>query len=404
MSQYVIRTRWTRIAGAVLLLMLPSTVWAGWGPAWHSLTAASPNGQYVLDATIDKSPHFAYRLHDRAGKTLWQREARPDEDLPSAVFVADDAWSVLWLRFDNGEVLIVKPDGTHAARLNVFADLLTTEERQRRVQHTSGGSNFGNRYSYVVTDHGASYFVMRTFWDRRVVVDLRHGRLIKAPAALGSVLDCEEREHVLSALTQASNGKGLEKLKWPQTESIFMAIHMAGRLKVREAVPLLRAIEAEPCRTGSFIADEFAQDGAYFWEQHEFRRGAQTALRKIGERPRPLPGMTLDELPAHAEPSWLKMPPKPREQQVAELRTGLAPQEAIRLLGPPDDANSEQQWRYDMDAERPFTLILLWQQGKVKEIIKETRPLWETEDRCDGDCFREWWYDKEAVKSDGQRR
>lgn len=57
-----------------------------------------------------------------------------------------------------------------------------------------------------------------------------------------------------------------------------------------------------------------------------------------------------------------------------------------------------------MDAERPFTLILLWQQGKVKEIIKETRPLWETEDRCDGDCFREWWYDKEAVKSDGQRR
>ena len=320
--------------------------------------------------------------------------------------MADDAWSVLWLGVDQGKLVVVRPDGWAKTKLNILGKLLSPQECEKRVIYTSAGADFGNRYCYVVSDQRVSYFVMRTFWDRRVVVNLRESHLIKPPGALEAVLEQHERKYVLATLRAANSVKNLEKLSdWQEMRSLFMAIHMAGRLRVRESIPLLRTVEADPHINGSFQADEFAQDSRsshYFWEEHEYRRAAQTALRRIGEKPRPLPAMTLDDVPTHNGVPWLKVPPKPREQQVDEVRLGLTPREVIRLLGSPDDANHIQQWRYDMDADRPFTLMLFWQHGQVKQIIKKTPPVWQNEDRCVGDFCRPWIFPRETVdKADG---
>ena len=64
-----------------LLLAPTSTVWAGWGYAWCDLRAASPDGRYLLKATKYAGPkrptYFHYRLHDRTGKTFWERDDCP---------------------------------------------------------------------------------------------------------------------------------------------------------------------------------------------------------------------------------------------------------------------------------------------------------------------------------------
>jgi hypothetical protein len=131
----------------------------------------------------------------------------------------------------------------------------------------------------------------------------------------------------------------------------------------------------------------------YSWETHEFRRAAQTALRRLGEKPRPLAAMTLEDMRTHKGVRRLNsMPAEPREQQIDQLRPEMAVEEVLRDLGPPDDIHASQ-WRYDMDPERPSTLILLWRDGRVKRIVTEVPPLWQTEKWCVGDFFFYPWID-----------
>ena len=50
-----------------------------------------------------------------------------------------------------------------------------------------------------------------------------------------------------------------------------------------------------------------------------------------------------------------------------------------------------------MDADRPFSLILGWQHGKLKQIIKKTPPAWRNEERYVADFCFPWDYLEETV-------
>src|SRR5262249_49602261 len=72
----------------------------------------------------------------------------------------------------------------------------------------------------------------------------------------------------------------------------------------------------------------------------------------------------------------------PRHERAAKVVTGMKPVEVLDLLGPPDYMERgmdlwECAWRYDLDAARPYSLLVVRDdRPKVKAIAKVEPPLW----------------------------
>jgi len=409
------------IVFAVWLAAAPTAV-GGWPRAYYNVTTVSPSQRYVLTATRQKNPgkhpgkhpdrawpgYFEYVLTDAETKDVaWTRCQPPRESSPLRAFVTDDRQAVIWIDGLGGRLAFLGRDGRKTAQLDIFSDLFTREERETRVVHSSSGSAWGNSHGYVISHGQVTFFVIRTAWDRRIVVDLQTKQPIRPSSTLDTALDDEEKRFVLATLKEVpadglSPGPG-----GCVCRPMFMAIHMAGRLQVREAIPLLRDVEASSHVDCSYFAGEFYREGKntrFFWNTCGFRRAAQVALRRLGERPRPLPTMCLEDLD---EDRWVRplTVPDRRERRVGQLRKGATLNETLDLLGTPDYVDcggvDDTWWRYDLDADPPYTLILTWRDGRLGHLQKKTPPVWQGERRCEGDSSTENdWNDEVAPKAE----
>jgi hypothetical protein len=375
--------------------------------------ATSPNGRYHLTA---KSPDnastpdhvrafqagFVYVLRDtKAGKDLWTRKQPEDkpsvmqadgkpfvlrrwkEYSPVGVHVQDQGWSVLWLGGD--DLVAVHRDGKETGRVNILCDALSKEERKHHVHDTTAGPWWGLRHSYFTSHQGKSYFVVRTWWGHRAILDLESGRLASDTGTLAKHLEETDRAFVRNTLKAAAK----DYQKWAkccnELWAVRMAIYMAGQMHMKECVPSLRSLEDVPYSGSSTSApgDE-PKEGELdtrYWDSFEVRQVVQLSLRRLGEVPRCFPATQFDLYAKEYDrrKPFVPVLGRPRAQQAGALRKGMKPIEVLRLIGAPDFV--EETWQYDMDEQKPYTLLVEWGETGVKSVQRKSPAFWQG-----GDC------------------
>ena len=231
--------------------------------------AQSANGRYRLTA---KSPDnanpalrlpfqggFVYVLRDiKAQKDLWTRKQTEDKPItledgakpfvirtwkeasPVAIHVQDGGWSVLWL--DNDELVVVGRDGKESGKLKILSDAFSVKEGERTFQMSTAGPMWGRERSYFVTHDRKAYFVVRTWWGHRVILDLAAGRLTTDGGALAKHLEID-RAFVRTTLEAAA-----KEIIGKRTNAVINSVRCSWRSTWRakctkECVPLLRSLE-----------------------------------------------------------------------------------------------------------------------------------------------------------------
>lgn len=367
--------------------------------------ATSANSRLIVEA---KSPDnatgrfkpwqasFEYVCRDaKSGMVLWTRRQKmglpdrrlglrlPEETSPIGLFVDDSAWTVI-LHADY-RLTAVDPVGADRWTFEVLEDGLTDTERTEHVHVTTAGPLWtGLSEWYFLEGGGEPKFVIRPWWGRRIVIDLASGKLINASPPV--LADCE---HVERRIAMDSLDEALAELNDENHGRYLTAAFLAGKLEMKEAIPALRRLEESEYQGSSVLAsgDVLRRPGRVMldeWSEFTARRIAQLSLRRLGERPRPFPGTELLKFTRDGEAAE-PYQPTPREGDrslnATLVKPGMSPEDVVGLIGAPD-FNDESVWHFEMDAAAPYTLTILWKQGRVERTQPHRPPLWTT-DRWD---------------------
>ncbi len=409
----------------MLLLAVTAPAWAT-DRIFRDIVAASPNGRYRVEArSPDNAPggqggrafrafqaSFVYSCTDtESGQTLWTRK-QPMEDptkpgavvlgkegSPVRIYVSDSGWTVICTGWD--ELISVDPNGVDGCHIGLLSAAMTEDERKNYVVRTTAGPMWqGHSLWYFLETDGRRLFVIRPWWGRHIIVDIAGGALLQEDPAVSAAVLAHEREFVLTKLK-----KGIETRKdWEENANHdreaaeaalddLTAAYLAGKLGVREAVPLLRQLEGSPLNLASSTAwsEEKPAEGGVdrsSWDEMTMRRVVHLSLRRLGETPGPYPGTRF--FVYHEKPGNLERYPTPevklpRAQSVGKVRKGMTPEQVLATIGAPD-FNERDVWYYDMDTTDPFTLCVRWRKNALQGVVQVRPPLWQT-DKWDRSIF-----------------
>ncbi|HEV3260700.1 MAG TPA: hypothetical protein VG013_27850, partial [Gemmataceae bacterium] len=134
-------------------------------------------------------------------------------------------------------------DAKHEFKLFLrIKDALPKADYEKYVDKTTAGPEWEDyALSYFVTLNGKPHFCIRTWWDRRILIDLEAPRQV-SDRPFEKPLAASEKQRALASLKE-----GLT-LNWQKTtldriQVVHAAAHFAGRAKMKEAVRLLRQLE-----------------------------------------------------------------------------------------------------------------------------------------------------------------
>ncbi len=406
--------------------------------------AASPSGRFTLEA---RSPHngtipyrdgrspserdfafkyrqhqreFRYRLLDHASgsaepRVVWERWQGQGEDSPHELLVSDDGWSILRTHGFNPEVIAVSPAGRDTLQVQVLKAGHTPEEDEEEEREPREGrrevwhaehlvwSTAGTRWAqhswpFFFRADGTDYFVWRTCWGQRLVLDLTHAALVPedspAQATLARVMDDEEKRGVSALLADLServeeaqrllarrDSEEEEEEEEPhplseKLERAVAALHLAGVHRLQECVPFLQRWEAVEARR--YSTDSVAFGGAWgtSWmlEAQAFRPILHHSLRLLGVQPQGYAAFRFRNPDKNAAPIPEQV--TGRRQRSADLDTAMPPEQVLRWMGPPDHVRKRshpvgtlyrwtEEWEYDFQvADGWVTLRLTWEQHK----------------------------------------
>jgi hypothetical protein len=402
------------LAAGILLFCMPNA--KATDRFFGDLEATSPNGRYRVEAkspdNVDgpwKRPfqaRFTYRLTDREEhREQWVRQQpmtggdsfNIGEGPPTALFVNDRGWVVIltadvWQK--PIELIALSSKGAETMRVDLLAAWFPDKNSERRYQYiglSSAGRLWGSAFChfYFAELNGAPHFCLRAWWGQRLLLDLAGGKLATVTAKEQSVLFSAERAFVLAALTGAQGWQWHEAKQGeaelvgdkptPSLREGFRAAHMAGTLKIREAVPLLQTLENCPY-VGTTVGTRGpyeAPDGRinpYAWQNLTARQLAQLSLRRLGVQPS---GHQTTRLHRAKDGYWQPQDPRPfrRELRAAEIRAGMTPDEVLDKMGAPDFLDN-QCWEYDLDGDTPCTLLVAWGKEGVSKTQRIVPAKW----------------------------
>lgn len=381
------------------------------------IIAYSPNGYYEVQA---KSPdnasskpdrrafqsNFVYTCIDKkAGKTLWIRKQpmgepilldkdshteipSPNEDSPIAIFVSDDGWTVI--RTDWDELIAVNNTGRDTCNIKLLATAITKEEYKKYVHETTAGPMWAEHSLwYFLKVNDRQLFVIRPWWGRRLIIDIEKGKLLTEDNAISTAAASHERNYIITELT-----KGIETRKhWEKNNGCsqpnggppLTAAYLAGCLKVREAIPLLRKLEnstycGQSSSGGLSMLEKFNNEV----DPHSYRtltmcQIAQLSLRRLEEKPGAF-SVNQFQIRREVYNGYYSYVPKallaPRHANIDKVQNGMKAEQVLDLLGGPDFVG-DATWEYDMDTVPPISLILKWDVRHVIGIVKKSPPLWK---------------------------
>ena len=352
--------------------------------------AVSKNGRFTVEG---KSPHnagprsrpfarnFTYTLFDaETSKTIWTRKQAKNEASCVGLFVNDDGWVVI--RTGTYDTLIcVDPKGKVVGEIGLIEDVFTAKERQDHVHYTTAGPMWSS-YSqwYFLKSEDRKLFVIRPWWDRRIVIDLEKGRAVPVSEPIAANCLQHERQWALSELQKAV----AKRKQWDQDEtgsgifSILDAAYLAGKIRMREAIPLLSQLQdAKYSGASVWSCSEYEPSGdkdidPSSWEELTTRRVVHLSLRRLGVTPGPFDCTKFDNHVARINQT------RPRAELVTEVQKGMRPRRILELIGAPD-FNDSDEWHYAVDTSDPYTLTIVWGKKGVKAIKQTRPPIWTTE-------------------------
>ena len=404
--------RYAGILTATLIALACSTASAT-DRFFRNKEAKSPSGRYHVSArSPDKQPggkrrafqdSFTYTCKDtQSGETIWTRlqamgEPRQwgddpndtytpqEEGSPVSIYVSDSGWTAIRTGWD--ELICVDPKGRDTCKIKLLREAIPEADRKAYVHDTTAGPMWSGYSRWYFTDaDGRLFFVIRCWWDRRIVIDVAKGELVQVKDDLRQELVKAESSFVLATLKAAAAPDrewdeccdGL----WP----VLTASHMAGRMGLAEAIPYLRKIEDVDFvgSSGGGSSDYKPKEGGLDPNQNRdlwVRQVTHLSLRRLGEKPGAFANTYVETHFDDYRKESFPDPPtlaRPREESADGIRKGMIPEDIVKLLGYPDfiGATGWSTWEYDMDSDPPFSLILHWGEEGVSKIERKP-PLWK---------------------------
>ena len=317
------------------------------------------------------------------------------EGPPTALYVSDQGWTVIRTAdvFRQPiELIAISLEGKEKIRIDVFKTLFEDhEEMWRYVGFSTAGQIWGSSYChfYFIQLGNAPHFCLRTWWGQRLLLKLDAGERARITDEFEHELLAAEKDYVLTTLQQTKDwnwekGKygGLVPVddpKYARLGSGLKAMHMAGTMKVAEAVPFLKNLEScsySGSTTGSSGDYQPPPGGIkpYSYRSLTIRQMAKLSLRRLGVRPSLHQSMMLYR---EGDGFWHPQDPLPfqRDTRAAEIKAGMRPEEVLDQIGAPDFIE-RRMWEYDMDGKTPYTLIVSWGKDGVETIERHTPPKW----------------------------
>lgn len=434
--------------------------------------ATSPNGKYTLEArspdngTISSRDgskssvddfafkyfrmqrNFRYQLLEATCKTtdsclsgkgggsvLWERWQEDNENSPHEVVVSNEGWSILRTHGEWPEVIAVSIEGSDVIRVMIDAPPVEDEDYDGECQRFLGGNRhlwYATHMLYssagkLWTDHSwryffqrkdTEYFVWRTSWSQRLVIDLTNALLLgeedQQDAALSLAMREEEIIGACSHLRDfADHAEQIEDL-WNQRPLDFdsetnrrlwklllkapAAIQLIGTHKAAEYVPLLRQLEPfsfEDSRNASTAMGKGWSLSIQF-----LRPILHHTLRLLGEEPR---GYATYSFTNKSTTLPVREQIADKRQWASELNRSMSGEQVLSMLGAPDhvsnmfyeasnDNRVSEAWDYDFRvAEEWVTLRIAWVAGKNKGRIARIDELpspWLHSDQREAEILR----------------
>ena len=362
----------------------------------------SPSGQFRVDAMSPDNEgegyrpfqaRFIYKCTDvSTGKTLWTREqpmerpvqsdnlpgigwAMPKEPSPVAIYVSDLGTTAIRTAWD--DLIFVSRQGRDVGEIDLLEEALTDAENERFVHNTTAGPMWtGLSVWYFLETPEGEFFVIRPWWGRRIVMNAERAELVRPDEAMLEAAAALEKKLVLAALT-SEDGADLREM------SKYEAAYLAGVLNLRDAVPSLKVLEkstyiGSSMIGGSLLGEDYENEvDPYRYSTFGLRQVAQLSLRRLGVQPKSLPSYSFKiERNGKRRPFVIPARKRPRHEAVEEVAVGMSAKQVLTLIGAPDFI-SHGTWRYDMDADAPFSFTLTFDDRKVTE-SKWKAPLWKS--------------------------
>ncbi|NPC68573.1 hypothetical protein HPP05_02285 [Corallococcus exiguus] len=386
--------------------------------SYADLRATSPGGRFVLTAqspdnatTSHRSglppsgselpfgrpvfqESFYYQLleHVPGGvepRVVWERWQKDGELSPHEVLVSDGGWSVIRTHGFDPEVIAVSPSGQDVLRVCIPGLRQEAEGdcliwRPLHLMWTTAGTFWsGASWPYFFLDGGTDFFVWRTYWGQRLVLDLTRAALIPEQEAPVHVMDATEQREVSVLMTELT-GRLKEVQAFfadpdapqpirPKALRAIAAIHLVGAHRIQACLPLLQEWESVDLPISSMSSTAFP--GATI-ETQFFRPTVQHSMRLLGTEPRGLAPYRF----LGARGSVPESVPDRRERARA-LKQNMRAQTVLLQMGNPDcvfkqsrkvdgDTLSTETWEYDFLVDRQWkTLQLVWEERRSRSRI-----------------------------------
>ncbi len=322
-----------------------------------------------------------------------------DQFAPTHIRQKGAEWQLVGDYLGGWAIFVAGADGKTRNDIAI-RDTMSKAHFDKYVGWTTAGPIWdGLAFHYFLPIDGKAHFCVRTWWDHRILLNLETAQHV-SDKAIQKTLEAFEQKQVLDTLKDgvpvlARKTAPPTVQEWNRTfRKTLAAVHVAGRMQAKEAVPLVKQLEPIIFdHSGTFRIPEKTdfKDGEVNPPDHRVmgsRRIVQLSLRRLGEKPAELPVITFqaweDGAPGkEVEPRrW----DKPRSERVPLLTRKMSPREVLDTLGPPDYVEHghdlwrqgpwETAWRYDMDDKEPYTLLVIWDKRKVSAVERITPPLW----------------------------
>jgi hypothetical protein len=366
--------------------------------SYPNIVATSPNGSRRIEIMGSPSEdffrdraHFTYRSYSE-NRCTWEWTPTEVEqgldtlaDFPHEAWISNDGWIVVRTHHWFGAgLLVLSPAGKvvlHRSfrRLSEEDEAGFLDSESPEFMGESSAGPFWARFSvaYFSERDGRPHWTIRTWWGRRIVIDLLNGEFL-APSAVDSI---ETSAHEIAFVRRAlaASSECLEQAKqirdtdncgfWSLALPLLSAAYHAGWLQASECVPQLRQMEAiEVVGTTSVGPVDWAS-----LETLVFRQVAKLSLLRLGQHPQWQAHYRFrtsrDDGSSEREPF-----PFPMELQIrdpAALERGLNQKECLMRLGAPDFIQREC-WEYDFSPDQGgFTACVHWDD---KQFVERSSP------------------------------
>lgn len=296
---------------------------------------------------------------DLQNKMIWERWQEDGEESPVEAVVADNGWSIVRTFGLLSEIIVVDPQGSDAMHVRIAEsepeqlsknhESVVSSWIPSRVMYCGKGLLWAEKsLRYFFKYDGRSYFVWRTSWGQRLIIDLGKLSVVTesietesfTAALIGGEKDavCElllrfdrKIQEVYSLFEHSEFGVD-EPLKVdPQIQNLIAAFHLVAVYRLVGMIAILRKWEQIDCP--HYSQRSVSMGGEWCVELQWFRPIIHHTLRLLGQEPLGFPAYYF-----HKDWHRIQIPEriKDRAGKATQIRQSMLAEEVLNLIGSPD--------------------------------------------------------------------